>query len=379
MALHRRPGGRGRGVRRPVPDEPAESVGCALPGADARSAPAASARIRCEASFSTSARPPTTSRRRCDWRWPTAAEAPPAQPPVLLGARARIDASARLDATILWDDVEVGAEARLTECIVADGVACPAGVSTGPRRAVVPAAACPPAPGDDRHRRPAAVADRSLASTMSLNAHPAAVPVPEPVSAYLARRGLDAQKTRVVPLTGDASDRRYFRVIEADGTTSVLALYAAPFDYDTLSFVNVARAAPAGAAARAGDLRPRRRSRPPAAAGPRRRDDAGAPRRGVAGRARRALPPGGQLPRRAPAARRRARVAEVRPVLAGVRRREADVGTRVLREALHRGLQGRPGAGRRRARRSARSGRRSSRNWRPSRACSATATTTAAT
>jgi N-acetylmuramate 1-kinase len=75
---------------------------------------------------------------------------------------------------------------------------------------------------------------------MSLNAHPAAVPVPESVSAYLARRGLDPRETRVVPLTGDASDRRYFRMIEPDGSTSVLALYAAPFDYGTLTFVNVA-------------------------------------------------------------------------------------------------------------------------------------------
>lgn len=75
---------------------------------------------------------------------------------------------------------------------------------------------------------------------MSLNAHPSAVPVPEPVSAYLARRGLEGAGARVVPLTGDASDRRYFRVIEDDGSTSVLALYSAPFEYETLSFVNVA-------------------------------------------------------------------------------------------------------------------------------------------
>jgi N-acetylmuramate 1-kinase len=75
---------------------------------------------------------------------------------------------------------------------------------------------------------------------MSLNAHPAAVPVPEAIGAYLARRAFDRGATRVVPLTGDASDRRYFRLIEATGATSVLALYAAPFRYDTLSFVNVA-------------------------------------------------------------------------------------------------------------------------------------------
>jgi aminoglycoside/choline kinase family phosphotransferase len=75
---------------------------------------------------------------------------------------------------------------------------------------------------------------------MSLNAHPAAVPVPEPIAAYLARRGLDREATRIVPLTGDASDRQYFRLFDPSGTTSVLALYSAPFRYDTLSFVNVA-------------------------------------------------------------------------------------------------------------------------------------------
>ncbi len=75
---------------------------------------------------------------------------------------------------------------------------------------------------------------------MSLSAHPAAVPVPDPIAAYLARRGYDRDATRIVPLTGDASDRRYFRLIDPAGATSVLALYAAPFRYETLSFVNVA-------------------------------------------------------------------------------------------------------------------------------------------
>jgi aminoglycoside/choline kinase family phosphotransferase len=63
--------------------------------------------------------------------------------------------------------------------------------------------------------------------------------LPDPVAAYLGRTGQAARATRVVPLTGDASDRRYFRVIEDDGSTSVLALYAAPFEYEKLSFVNV--------------------------------------------------------------------------------------------------------------------------------------------
>ncbi|RPH68813.1 hypothetical protein EHM76_07535 [bacterium] len=75
---------------------------------------------------------------------------------------------------------------------------------------------------------------------MSVNSYPATRPLPESVSAYLARTGLDGS-ARVVPLTGDASDRRYFRIIEASGATSVLALYSAPFDYSKLTFVNVAR------------------------------------------------------------------------------------------------------------------------------------------
>ncbi|HEX7486185.1 MAG TPA: phosphotransferase [Vicinamibacterales bacterium] len=75
---------------------------------------------------------------------------------------------------------------------------------------------------------------------MTLNAHPSAGPIPDSIKAYLARRGEDRAGTRVVPLTGDASDRRYFRLIDAAGSTSVLALYASPFQYDKLSFVNVA-------------------------------------------------------------------------------------------------------------------------------------------
>jgi len=46
---------------------------------------------------------------------------------------------------------------------------------------------------------------------------------------------------RVVPLTGDASDRRYFRILTPDAPSIVLSLYSAPFKFDDLSFVNVAR------------------------------------------------------------------------------------------------------------------------------------------
>jgi aminoglycoside/choline kinase family phosphotransferase len=63
----------------------------------------------------------------------------------------------------------------------------------------------------------------------------------ERIDAYLERSALAQQSPRVVPLTGDASDRRYYRVLLPDAPSIVLSLYAAPFDLDTLSFVNVAR------------------------------------------------------------------------------------------------------------------------------------------
>jgi aminoglycoside/choline kinase family phosphotransferase len=44
----------------------------------------------------------------------------------------------------------------------------------------------------------------------------------------------------VVPLTPDASDRRYFRILLPGQSSIVVSLYAAPFDVSKLSFVNVA-------------------------------------------------------------------------------------------------------------------------------------------
>ena len=52
--------------------------------------------------------------------------------------------------------------------------------------------------------------------------------------------GLAGHRSRVVPLTGDASDRKYFRVIPADGAPFVLALHSGAIDFGTLPFANVA-------------------------------------------------------------------------------------------------------------------------------------------
>jgi aminoglycoside/choline kinase family phosphotransferase len=63
----------------------------------------------------------------------------------------------------------------------------------------------------------------------------------EKIDGYLTRSGLAARTPRVVPLTGDASDRRYFRILLPDAPSIVLSLYSSAFDFDSLSFVNVAR------------------------------------------------------------------------------------------------------------------------------------------
>ncbi len=56
---------------------------------------------------------------------------------------------------------------------------------------------------------------------------------------YLSEQRIDAQT--VVPLTGDASDRRYFRVLVRDATPIVLAVHAGPIDFSTMPFVSIAR------------------------------------------------------------------------------------------------------------------------------------------
>ena len=63
--------------------------------------------------------------------------------------------------------------------------------------------------------------------------------LPAPVQTYLDRQGIT--DARVVALTGDASDRRYYRILpKPDGAPFVLAVYAAPFKHDDLPFVNTA-------------------------------------------------------------------------------------------------------------------------------------------
>jgi len=60
------------------------------------------------------------------------------------------------------------------------------------------------------------------------------------VDEFLAEAGLALHGPRVVPLTGDASDRRYVRILLRDAPSQVLAVYPHAFDLDTLPFANVA-------------------------------------------------------------------------------------------------------------------------------------------
>jgi len=63
---------------------------------------------------------------------------------------------------------------------------------------------------------------------------------PDPIQQYLRQQGLAGHRSRVVPLTGDASDRKYFRVIPQDGAPFVLALHSGPITFASLPFANVA-------------------------------------------------------------------------------------------------------------------------------------------
>jgi aminoglycoside/choline kinase family phosphotransferase len=61
------------------------------------------------------------------------------------------------------------------------------------------------------------------------------------IDAFLDQTGLRQQGAKVVPLSGDASDRRYFRVLLRDAPSQVLAVHPGPVAFDALPFVNVAR------------------------------------------------------------------------------------------------------------------------------------------
>jgi aminoglycoside/choline kinase family phosphotransferase len=66
-------------------------------------------------------------------------------------------------------------------------------------------------------------------------------PSQQRIEDYLREQNLTASVTKVLPLTGDASDRRYFRVLVRGGESIVLALHAGAIEFDKMPFVSVAR------------------------------------------------------------------------------------------------------------------------------------------
>ena len=200
-------------------------------------------------------------------------------------------------------------------------------------------------------------------------------------TSYLRRERRSARRCpRVVPLTGDASDRRTSGSFRPTDRRSCSRCTRAPIEFATLPFVNVADLLAQMPLPVPGDPRPLGCARHPRAGGSRRRHAAGAPRRGDR---RPSTPRSTARPSRSSSccsgAARAARPNRLRAVSHRVRRREADVGARLLREAFRRGLPRRDAVAGASARRSRGVGGDRRASSPPSRACSAIATITAAT
>ena len=66
-------------------------------------------------------------------------------------------------------------------------------------------------------------------------------PARDRIAQYLEEQKLASSVTKVLALTGDASDRRYFRVLLHGGDSIVLALHTGPIEFDKMPFVSVSR------------------------------------------------------------------------------------------------------------------------------------------
>ncbi len=64
--------------------------------------------------------------------------------------------------------------------------------------------------------------------------------IDERIGRYLHASGLAERGPKVVPLSGDASDRRYFRILIPEAESIVLALHTGPIEFASLPFANVA-------------------------------------------------------------------------------------------------------------------------------------------
>jgi aminoglycoside/choline kinase family phosphotransferase len=66
-------------------------------------------------------------------------------------------------------------------------------------------------------------------------------PTQDRIAQYLEQQHLAPHVTKVLSLTGDASDRRYFRVLLHGGESIVLALHIGPIQFEKMPFVSVSR------------------------------------------------------------------------------------------------------------------------------------------
>ena len=66
-------------------------------------------------------------------------------------------------------------------------------------------------------------------------------PSQDRIAQYLEQQRLAASVTKVLSLTGDASDRRYFRVLLKGGDSIVLALHTGAIEFEKMPFVSVSR------------------------------------------------------------------------------------------------------------------------------------------
>jgi aminoglycoside/choline kinase family phosphotransferase len=66
-------------------------------------------------------------------------------------------------------------------------------------------------------------------------------PSKQRIDSYLREQKLAGDVTKVLALTGDASDRRYFRVLLRGGDSIVLAMHTGAIEFETMPFVSVAR------------------------------------------------------------------------------------------------------------------------------------------
>ena len=180
----------------------------------------------------------------------------------------------------------------LTECIVCDGVEFRQARDTGDAPSFARPVGSPRR--DNASRETCCIADYLKAADVRINTMTTmpdkrqadGAETREKIDGYLTRSGLASRSPRVVPLTGDASDRRYFRVLLPDSGSIVLSLHAAPFRVRHAPVRQRRAAAGRDAGPDSRGARSCRRSRRSGARGSGRRDASGASRRRELGRAR---------------------------------------------------------------------------------------------